>query len=109
VQGDAAYGSQAHMKRVLQRDADDPERTWGFLFALSRTWKTVEGKAIKDLVTHLPRNYYRRTWVLHIPASHGRRSFWTYHTRLCLRHVGDVTVVLRRYGNDLSISFHPYA
>jgi len=104
VEGDAAYGSQDHMKMVLQRDADDPERTWGFLFAISRTWKTVEGKAIKDLVTHLPRNYYRRTWVPRIPASNGRRSFWTYHTRLCLRHVGDVTVVLSKTGRHMGPS-----
>ena len=60
VEGDAAYGSQDNMKMVLQRDADDPDRTWGFVFAISRTWKTIEGKAIKDLVTHLPRKYYRR-------------------------------------------------
>ena len=46
VEGDAAYGSQANMKMVLQRDADDPDRTWGFVFAIARTWKTVEGKAI---------------------------------------------------------------
>ena len=101
VEGDAAYGSQENMKRVLKRDADDPDRTWGFLFALSRTWKTVEGKAIKDLVTHLPRKHYRRTWVPRIPGSNGRRSFWVYRTRLCLRHVGDVTVVLSKTGRNV--------
>ena len=104
VEGDAAYGSQANMKMVLQRDADDPDRTWGFVFAISRTWKTVEGKAIKDLVTHLPRTYYRRTWVPRIPASNGRRSFWVYHTHLCLRHVGDVTVVLSKTGRHMGPS-----
>ena len=55
VEGDAAYGSQEHMKMVMQRDADDPARRWGFVFAMARTWKTVEDKAIKDLVTPLPR------------------------------------------------------
>ena len=101
VEGDAAYGSQENMKRVLKRDADDPDRTWGFLFAISRTWKTVEGKAIKDLVTHLPRQHDRRTWVPRIPGSNGRRSFWVYRTRLCLRHVGDVTVVLSKTGRNV--------
>jgi Transposase DDE domain len=101
VEGDAAYGSQENMKMVLKRDADDPDRTWGFLFAISRTWKTVEGKAIKDLVTHLPRKHYRRTWVPRIPGSNGRRSFWVYRTRLCLRHVGDVTVVLSKTGRNV--------
>ena len=101
VEGDAAYGSQDNMTMVLQRNADDPDRTWGFVFAIARTWKTVEGKAIKDLVTHLPRKYYRRTWVPRIPASNGRRSFWVSHTRLCLRHVGDVTVVLSKTGRNV--------
>ena len=104
VEGDAAYGSQDNMKMVMQRDADDPERTWGFLFAVARTWKTVEGKAIKDLVTHLPRKYYRRTWVPRIPAANGRRSFWVYRTHLCLRHVGDVTVVLSKTGRNVGPS-----
>jgi len=104
VEGDAAYGSQANMKMVLQRDAQDPDRTWGFVFAIARTWKTVEGKAIKDLVTHLPRQYYRRTWVPRIPVANGRRSFWVYQTRLCLRHVGDVTVVLSKTGRNVSPS-----
>src|ERR671915_725500 len=104
VAGDAAYGSQDNMKMVLQRDADDPDRTWGFVFAISRTWKTIEGKAIKDLVTHLPRKYYRRTWVPRIPAGSGRKSFWVYHTRLSLRHVGDVAVVLSKTGRNMGPS-----
>ena len=104
VEGDAAYGSQDNMKMVLKRDADDPERTWGFVFAIARTWKTIEGKAIKDLVTHLPRTHYRRPWVPRIPATHGRRSFWVYRTRLCLRYVGDVTVVLSKTGRNMSPS-----
>jgi hypothetical protein len=32
VEGDAAYGSQANMQMVRQRNAADPDRTWGFLF-----------------------------------------------------------------------------
>ena len=104
VEGDAAYGSQDNMKMVLQRDADDPDRTWGFVFAISRTWKTIEGKAIKDLVTHLPRKYDRRTWVPRIPARNGRKSFWVYRTRLSLRHVGDVTVVLSKTGRNMGPS-----
>ena len=30
----------------------------------------------------------------------GRKTFWTYSTRLCLRHVGDVTVVLSKKGRN---------
>src|SRR5215217_6795403 len=53
VGGDAAYGSQANMRMVQERDKADAARRWGFVFAIARTY-----------------------------------------TRLSLRHVGDVTVVL---------------
>jgi hypothetical protein len=101
VEGDAAYGSRDNMKMVMQRDADDPTRRWGFVFAIARTWKTVEDKAIKDLITHLPRKYYQRTLVPRLPGAKGRKTFWTYSTRLCLRHVGDVTVVLSKKGRNV--------
>ena len=101
VEGDAAYGSQANSKMVMQRDTEDPVRCWGFVFALARTWKTVEDKALKDLVTHLPRKYYQRTWVPRLPGSEGRKTFWIYSKRLCLRHIGDVTVVLSKKGRNI--------
>jgi hypothetical protein len=101
VEGDAAYSSQDNIKMVMQRDADDPARRWGFVFAIARTWKTVEDKAIKDLVTHLPRRYYQRTLVPRLPGAKGRKTFWVYSTRLCLRHIGDVTVILSKRGRNL--------
>src|SRR4029450_2954899 len=101
VEGDAAYGSQENMKMVRQRDADAPARRWGLVFAMARTWKTVEDKAIKDLVTHLPRTYYQRTRVPRLPGTTGCKTFWVYSTRLCLRHIGDVTVVLSKRGRNV--------
>jgi Transposase DDE domain len=101
VEGDAAYGSQENMKMVRQRDADAPARRWGLVFAMARTWKTVEDKAIKDLVTHLPRTYYQRTRVPRLPDAKGSKTFWVYSTRLCLRHIGDVTVILSKRGRNL--------
>jgi hypothetical protein len=101
VEGDAAYGSQDNIKMVMKRDADDPARQWGFVFAIARTWKTVEDKAIKDLVTHLPRKYYQRARVPRLPGATGCKTFWVYSTRLCLRHIGDVTVVLSKKGRNL--------
>src|SRR5437764_12720833 len=93
----AAYGSQANMKMVQQRAAD-PTRRWGFVFAIARTWRTVEDKAIKDLVTHLPRTYSQRIRVPRLPGSKGCKTFWIYSKHLCLRHIGDVTVVLSKKG-----------
>jgi hypothetical protein len=101
VAGDAAYGSQENMQMVLKRDTDDPARRWGFVFAIARTWKTVEDKAIKDLVTHLPRTYYQRIRVPRLPGAQGCKTFWVYSTRLCLRHIGDVTVVLSKRGRNI--------
>jgi DDE family transposase len=101
VEGDAAYGSQDNMKMVMQRNADDSARRWGFVFAIARTWKTVEDKAIKDLVTHLPRTYYQRVRMPRLPGSPGCKTFWVYSTRLCLRHIGDVTVILSKRGRNL--------
>ena len=99
VGGDAAYGSKANMRMVQNRDKADTARRWGFVFAIARTWKTVEEKTLKNLVTHLPRQYYQRTQVPR-ETGKGRRTFWTYHTRVCLRHVGDVTVVLSKKGRN---------
>jgi hypothetical protein len=101
VGGDAAYGSKANMHMVQARDKADPARRWGFVFAIARTWKTAEEKTIKNLVTHVPQTYYQRTRVPKESAGRSRRTFWTYHTRLSLRHVGDVTVVLSKRGRNL--------
>ena len=101
VEGDAAYGSQDNMKMVQKRDADDPARRWGFVFAIARTWKTTEGKALKDLVTHMPRKYSQRTRVPRLPGAHGGKTFWIFSKRLCLRHIGDVTVVLSKKGRNV--------
>ena len=101
VTGDAAYGSQENMRMVRKRDAEDPTRRWGFVFTIARTWKTVEDKALKDLVTHLPHKYYQRVRVPRLPGMQGCKTFWVYSTRLCLRHIGDVTVVLSKRGRNL--------
>src|SRR5207237_3276156 len=101
VEGDAAYGSQDNMKLVLKRDVDDPDRRWGFVFAIARTWKTVEGKALKDLVTHVPRTYFQRIRVPRLPGADGCKTFWIFSKRLSLRHIGDVTVVLSKKGRNV--------
>jgi len=101
VGGDAAYGSKANMQMVQARDHADTARRWAFVFAIARTWKTVDEQTLKNLVTHLPHKYYQRTRVPKEPAGRGRRTFWTYHTRLALRHVGDVTIVLSKRGRNM--------
>jgi hypothetical protein len=88
VEGDAAYGSQDKTKLVLHRDIDAPDRRWGFGFALGRPWKPVAGKALKDVVTHVPRTYSQRTRGPRLPGATGGNIFWLFSKRRCLRHVG---------------------
>jgi hypothetical protein len=102
VGGDAAYGSKANMAMVKARDKADPARCWGFVFAIARTWKTVEEQSLKNLVTHIPQKYDQCTRIPRAHGRQGRKTFWTYSTRLCLRHVGDVTVVLSKKGRNVS-------
>lgn len=102
VGGDAAYGSKANMAMVKARAKTDTARRWGFVFAIARTWKTVEEKSIKHLVTHVPHKYYQCTRVPRAHGRKGRKTFWPYSTRLCLRHVGDVTVGLSKKGRNVS-------
>src|SRR5262245_23422893 len=99
--GEAASGSQATMRRVQDRDKADGARRWGFVFAIVRPWKTVEEKTRKNLVPHVPHQYDQGTRVPRAHGRKGRRTFWTDHTRRCLRHVGDVTVVLSKKGRHL--------
>ncbi len=88
------------MAMVKDRDKTDTARRWGFVFAIARPWKTVEEKSLKHLVTHVPHTYDQCTRVPR-EGRKGRKTFWTYSTCLCLRHVGDVTVVLSKKGRNL--------
>jgi hypothetical protein len=88
VVADAAFASKANLQ-LIQR------RGYCFVMALARTWCLENGQALKDLVTHLPKKHYRRCWVpLDEPGR--RRTYWTYTKRACLRHIGDVTIVLSK-------------
>jgi hypothetical protein len=87
------------MAMVKDRDKAATARRWGLVFAIARTWKTVEEKSLKHLVTHVPHKYYQCTRVPR-EGRKGRKTFWTYSTCLCLRHVGDVTVVLSKKGRN---------
>jgi Transposase DDE domain len=88
VTADAAYASRAHLLRIQ-------ELGYGYVMAWPRTWQFAHGKALKALVTHLPR--WKDT-QLRIPTVNPqrRRTVWVYAKRTRLRHRGDVTVVLSK-------------
>jgi hypothetical protein len=102
VLGHAAYGSKANINLIKHLGKTDPCRHWAFVFAISRTWKTSEDKAIKDLVTHLPRHHYKRTWVPRITDVSQRKTYWTYCKSLSLTDIGDVPLVLSKTGRNVS-------
>jgi len=89
------------MRMVQDRDKADAARRWGCVFAIARTWKTAEDQTIKNLVTHVPHTYDQRTRVPREQARQSRKTFGTFPTRLCRRHIGEVTVVLRKRGRNL--------
>jgi Transposase DDE domain len=88
VIAEAAFASKAHLQ-LIQR------RGYYFVMALARTWCFENGQALKDLVTHLPKKHYHRCWVP-LDELGRRRTYWTDTKRACLRHIGDVTIVLSK-------------
>jgi hypothetical protein len=88
VVAEAAFASNGNVK-LIQR------RGYFFVIAFARTWRFENGRTMKDLVTHLPKPHYRRCWVpLDEPGR--RRTSWTLTKRACLRHIGDVTIILSK-------------
>jgi Transposase DDE domain len=88
VTADAADASRANLATIQALG-------YGSVMALPRTWKFAKGKAVKDLVTHLPR---RKSTQMRIPTVNTprRRAFWVYAKGVRRRHLGDVTVVLSK-------------
>ncbi|MDD3654578.1 MAG: transposase, partial [Desulfotomaculaceae bacterium] len=101
VVGDAAFAAKANMKFIQAKDQDDPQRRWGFVFAIARTWKMADGKSLKNLVKHTPHSCYHQTWIPRRPDCKGRKTFWIFEKHTRLQHVGDVTVVLTKKGRNL--------
>jgi hypothetical protein len=68
VTADAAYAAQAHLATIQALDS-------GSGMALPRTWTCANGKALKALVTHLPRWKYTQMRIPTVNTPR-RRTFW---------------------------------
>lgn len=88
VLADAAYAAKETFKLIKRR-------RWFFLMACARTWCFEDGRSLRDLVTHLPYQYFDKVCV-DTPNGRRRRCFWVFAKRTRLRHLGDVTVVLSK-------------
>ncbi len=87
VTADAAFASKENLKLIKRRG-------YFYVMSLARTWKFEDGKSLKNLVQHLPKKFYRKTWI--IDNKGNRRVYWTYTTKVYLRHLGEVTIVLSK-------------
>ena len=90
VVADAGFAAKDTLQHIQQR---------GFFFGLSlpRTWKFADNHSVKNWVTYLPKSRCRKTWFHpRSQPSHRRRVYWSYKARKCLRHIGDVPMVLSK-------------
>jgi IS4 transposase len=101
VTADAAFASIDNMQLVKELDRSDPNRRWGFVFAMARTWKMEDDKSLSDLVKHTPYKCFQRTWIPRMANEKGRKTFWVFRKRTRLRHIGDVTMVLSKKGRNV--------
>lgn len=107
VLADSEYAAKISLRAIIERDAqaDTTGVRYFFVFSFPRTWKlagetTVGGKPkkLKDVVEHLPRYRFTKTWI---PELHGRRkTYWTYTRTARLDSVGDVTIVFSKIGRN---------
>lgn len=67
---------------------------YGYVFAVARTRKFTDGKHLRDLVQHLPKQQYRRMKTTKPDGR--RRDYWVYACRKSLHDIGDVTIVLSK-------------
>ncbi len=87
VLADAEFPSKETLKLIQ-------ERKFFFVMSLARTWKFEDGHSRKDLVTHMRKDCFTKTWFINSQAR--RRVYWAYLKTTRLRHIGDVTVVLSK-------------
>ena len=99
VLGDCAYASKENIKKIKNKNKSKGGIAWSFVFALSKTWKTEEGKSLKNFVTYLPKSSYEKTWVK--GYKNKRRYFWFFSKKANLRHVGEVTMLLSKKGRNV--------
>ena len=70
------------------------QRRFFFVMSIARTCKFADGHSLKNWVIYLPKCHYKKAWF---PQPDGRRRvYWVFSKCQCLRHLGDVTLVLSK-------------
>ena len=87
VLADAEFAAKETLNLIKRRG-------YFFVMSMARTWKFEDDRSLKHLVRHLPRKHYQKIWI---KAPDGRRRvYWIFTKSACLRHLGDVTIVLSK-------------
>ncbi len=103
VLGDCAYASSENMKTVNKRNEEDGVREWFFVFAIAKTWKTADGRHVKDIAARLDQKGYRRTWISSLYNPKKRKTYWLQGKKLSLRHLGEVTVIFSKKRRNMGL------
>jgi len=92
VLADSAYCSGENLKFIKRKQ-------WYFVMGMARTWKMLNNKSLKDLIKHLPKSKYKKTWIPSLKGDR-RRYYWYFQKRGSLRHVGEVTIILSKLSRN---------
>jgi hypothetical protein len=92
VAADAGFAAKATLQRIT-------ELGYFYTFALPRTWKTADGRHLRDIARHTNKRHYHR--VASYKPDGRRRDYWTVREEIKLATLGDVTLVIsKRRFND---------
>lgn len=97
VIGDTAYASKANIKAIKALNLaalKTNKPSWGFVFAIAKTWNQENGKSLKDLATCLPNLRYKKRQISALTGKR-RKSFWVYRKQTHLNSIGDVIILPR--------------
>ena len=92
VEADAGFAAKATLQQIAASG-------YFYVFALPRTWKTADGRHLRDIARHTNKRCYHR--IASYQPDGRRRDYWTVREEIKLTALGDVTLVLsKRRFND---------
>ena len=95
VCGDAGYASKINLQKIKNMSKKDVR--WGYVFALPRNWNLENGQRLKDIVNHITKGSYRKTWIPSLSKKR-RRNFFVFSKLTKLKWIGEVTILLSKKG-----------
>lgn len=92
VEADAGFAAKATLQQIAAL-------SYFYVFALPRTWKTADGRHLRDIARHTNKRCYHR--VASYKPDGRRRDYWIMREEIKLTALGDVTLILsKRRFND---------